>query len=295
MLRRNVLKLGVGVAAGAALSRAGDRPGAPQITLAHDVELHQEPGHHLRSRRAVLPQRVRADRGPLRHPAVRGRRAGAGSAGSRRRVERDGRDGLHRRAVLRRQGPDLRPGRGRAVHAQPAPAARLVLSRRRQRAVQRVPRQVQRDRVSVRQHRHAVGRLVPQGDQDGRRPQGPEDAHRRARRPRHRARRRRAAADRAGRHLPGARARRDRRGRVHRPLRRREARLQQGREVLLHARLAGGRHPVPRACQYARNGTRCRPCSRRPSRSRRTATTTTMLAHYDTKNPEALLRLVARA
>ena len=31
------------------------------------------------------------------------------------------------------------------------------------------------------QHRRADGRLVPQGDQDGRRPEGPQDAHRRLR------------------------------------------------------------------------------------------------------------------
>ena len=37
--------------------------------------------------------------------------------------------------------------------------------------------------IPGRQYRRADGRLVPQGDQDGRRPEGPEDAHRRNRRP----------------------------------------------------------------------------------------------------------------
>ena len=47
--------------------------------------------------------------------------------------------------------------------------------------------------------------------------------------------RRRAAADRRRRHLSGAGARHDRRLRMGRPVRRREARLPQGRQVLLHA------------------------------------------------------------
>ena len=47
-----------------------------------------------------------------------------------------------------------------------------------------------------RQHRLPDGRLVPQGDQDRRRPQGSEDAHRRLRRARPAEARRRAAADR---------------------------------------------------------------------------------------------------
>ena len=72
-------------------------------------------------------------------------------------------------------------------------------------ADERVLQEVQRHRLSGRQHRRADGRLVPQGDQDGRRPQGPEDAHRRLRRPRDRQARRGAAADRRRRHLSGAR------------------------------------------------------------------------------------------
>ena len=55
-----------------------------------------------------------------------------------------------------------------------------------------------------RQHRLPDGRLVPQGDQDGRRSQGPEDAHRRLGRQGPAEARRRAAADRRRRHLSGA-------------------------------------------------------------------------------------------
>ena len=68
----------------------------------------------------------------------------------------------------------------------------------------------------------------------------PQDAHRRVRRRGDLAARRRAAADRRRRHLSGAGEGHDRRGRVGRPLRRREARVLQGRQVLLLPRLVGG-------------------------------------------------------
>ena len=70
---------------------------------------------------------------------------------------------------------------------------------------QRVLQEVRRDRFPHRQHRHADGRLVPQGDQDGCRPVGPQDAHRRHRRSGPAEGRRGAAAARRRRHLPGAR------------------------------------------------------------------------------------------
>ena len=90
----------------------------------------------------------------------------------------------HRRLLLLRQGPDLRAVLRRAVRPQHAPAERLVLRRRRPEADGRVlPRSSTSYSLLVRQHRRADGRLVPQGDQDRRRPQGPEDAHRRLRRP----------------------------------------------------------------------------------------------------------------
>ena len=47
---------------------------------------------------------------------------------------------------------------------------------------ERAVREVQLHRLCGRQHRRADGRLVPQGDQDRRRPEGPENAHRRLRR-----------------------------------------------------------------------------------------------------------------
>ena len=76
--------------------------------------------------------------------------------------------------------------------------------------------------------------------------EGREDAHRRLRRPGHGQARRGAAADRRRRHLSGAGEGHDRCRRVGRPLRRPEARLQQGRAVLLLSRLVGGQ---PRRCR----------------------------------------------
>ena len=58
--------------------------------------------------------------------------------------------------------------------------------------------------------------------------------------------RRGAAADRRRRHLSGAGEGHDRRGRMGRPLRRREARLLQGRQVLLLPGLVGRRRHAPR-------------------------------------------------
>jgi hypothetical protein len=77
------------------------------------------------------------------------------------------------------------------------------------------------------------GRLVPQGNQVDGRHEGPEVPRRRLRRPDPDAARRGAAADRRRRHLSGPREGHDRRLRMGRSVRRREARLQQGRQVLL--------------------------------------------------------------
>ena len=127
------------------------------------------------------------------------------------------------------------------VRHERAPAERLDVSRRRPGADARVLQGLQHHQLPGGQHRRADGRLVPQGDQDGRRLQGPQDAHRRHRRPAAAEARRGAAADSRRRHLPGAGKGHDRRGRMGRPVRRREARLLQGREELLLPGLVGRR------------------------------------------------------
>ena len=124
-------------------------------------------------------------------------------------------------------------------------------------------------RASRRQYRLPDGRLVPQGDQGRRRPEGPEDAHRRLRRPGAGQARRRAAADRRRRHLSGAGEGHDRRGRVGRPLRRREARLQQGRQYYYYPGWWEGGADAPQLHQHSTSGTRCRRPTSRSSRPRR--------------------------
>ena len=117
-----------------------------------------------------------------------------------------------------------------------------------------------------RQHRRPDGRLVPQGGEDRRRHEGPQDAHRRFRRPGPAEDRRGAAADRRRRHLPGAGEGHHRRRRVGRPLRRREAGLLQGRPLLLLSRLLG-RRPGAAPCSSTRpSTTSCRTTTRRCSR-----------------------------
>ena len=86
----------------------------------------------------------------------------------------------HRLVLLLRQGPDVcasapRCAFGPNARAEPG----LVHGRRRQGSAQRVLQEIQLHRLARRQHRLPDGRLVPQGDQHHRRPQGPEDADRR--------------------------------------------------------------------------------------------------------------------
>ena len=157
----------------------------------------------------------------------------------------------------------------------------------------RVLQGLRRRRSHDGRHRRADGRLVPQGDQDRRRPQGPEVPRRRLRRPDPGQARRGAAADRRRRDLSGAGEGHDRRRRMGRPLRRREARLQQGGAVLLLPRLVGrhrhghGLHQpevVGRAAAGLPEGDR----DARPTRSR-----CGCWRKYDNGNPAALRRLVA--
>ena len=116
---------------------------------------------------------------------------------------------------------------------------RVGLLRRRPEAARRVLQQLQHRLVPRRQHRRADGRLVPQGDQDARRRQGHQDADRRPRRHDPGDAGHGAAADSRRRHLPGAGKGHDRRRGMGRPVRRREARLLQGRQELLLPGLVG--------------------------------------------------------
>ena len=218
MKRRDFLKVSAVGAAATAVCLAGDRAILARVQVAHDVELPEVARHHLWRRRAVVEIRRRDDRQQVSDPGLRRRRTRAGPAGAGCDLQRHRRDVPHRLVLLRRQGSDLCDLCLGAVRPQRAPAEFLVVSGRRQGTRQRVLQEVRRDRLSLRQHRHPDGRLVPQGDQDGCRSVGPQDAHRRHRRTGAAEGRRRAAAACRRRHLSGARKGHHRCGRMGRSL-----------------------------------------------------------------------------
>ena len=80
--------------------------------------------------------------------------------------------------LLLRQGPALRDGLRDSVWHECAPADCMDVRRQWHGADARVLQAVQHHQLPDGQHRRANGRLVPQGNQDARRHQGPEDAHR---------------------------------------------------------------------------------------------------------------------
>ncbi len=251
MKRRAFLRQAAGgVLAGAVADSRACADGIDRALAAGD-QLAEEPRRDARRRRRDGPARDPAQREEVRDPVVRRRRDRAAAAGARRGAERHDRVRPHADLVLHRQEPGLRVRRRPRLRAQHPPAERLDVLRRRPRAHARHVREGRRLSDPVRQCRRADGRLLPQGDQLGRRPQGTQVPHRRARRHDPVEARRRAAADPDRRHLSVARARHDRRRRVDRALRRREARPAQGREVLLHARLVGGQRPGHAARQPA--------------------------------------------
>ena len=113
------------------------------------------------------------------------------------------------------------------------------------------------------QHRRTELRLVPQGDQIAGGLQRHQDARRGLRRTRDGEARRHPAADRGRRYLSGAGEGHDRRRRMGRPVRRREARLPQGRQIHAHpgrARAVCQQLPVHQQGQMGRS---CRPATRR--------------------------------
>ena len=242
MKRRQFLKqASVGVAGGA-LAAPAIAQTQPQIRWRMASSFPEEPRHPVRHRRAARRARIEIDRRQVRDPRLRRGRNRAAAAGARCRAERNGRMRADGELLLRRQEPGARVRHGAAFRSQ-LPAAECVdVLRRRASAHARAFPAVQHRQFSVRQHRHADGRLVSQGDQDGRRSERPQDADRRARGADPRETGRRAAADRRRRHLSRARKRHDRRRGMGGTVRRREARLPQGREVLLLPR-AGGKAP----------------------------------------------------
>ena len=115
--------------------------------------------------------------------------------------------------LLLRQGSGVRARHRDLVRHERAPEERVVVFRRRRRSDGAAVQGVRLRRDPRRQHRQPDGRLVPQGDQDRRRPEGAQVPHRRHGRPGAREARRRAAADRRA----ATSTRRSRRARSTRP------------------------------------------------------------------------------
>ena len=163
--------------------RAGDGPGArgqrwSGSQVAAGVEFPQEPRYDLRRGRIDFQAGGGGDQRQVPDPGVRRRRNRAAVRRRRRRAERDGPVLPYGAVLLLRQGPDVRVRLRHSVRDEHAAAERVDDARRRPRAVQRLPEGIQHRQLRRRQHRRADGRLVPQGDQDRRRPEGPQDAHR---------------------------------------------------------------------------------------------------------------------
>ena len=142
-------------------------------------------------------------------------------------------------------------------------------------------------------HRRADGRLVPQGDQHGRRPQGAQDAPRRLRRQGARKGRRRAAAA-----LPAAKStRRWKRARStpasgSDPMTTRSSASTRSRNTTtIPASGRAGRRFT--RWSTSPSGTSCRRAIRRHLKSACEAANCDMMASYDHKNPTALRSLVA--
>ena len=145
-----------------------------------------------------------------------------------------------------------------------------------------------------RQHRRADGRLLPQGDQDHRGPEGPQDAHRRLRR--------RRCCQKLG-VVPQQIAGGDiypalEKGTIDAaewvgPYDDEKLGFDKVAKLLLLPRLVGGRSRARPVRQHEGVRATCRRTTRRRSSRRATRRNMDMIAKYDALNPAALRRLVA--
>ncbi len=123
-------------------------------------------------------------RGQHRREGLRARRAGAGQPVPRRGGQRLARHGLDGVGLLDRQGHRLCDVRLGAVRPRRRRIPGVDEARRRREADEGAARQVQRRGHDLRRDLARGLGLVPQGDQDAGRPEGPEDALLRPRRQR---------------------------------------------------------------------------------------------------------------
>ena len=264
MRRRSFITAsGVGLA-GAALAAPAIAQTQPGNQMAAGVELPEKPRHDLRRRRGPRQAGRRGDRRQVPDPGLRRRRDRAGVPGARRGAEQHGRVGPHRQLLLCRQGPDVQLRLHDAVRHEHAPAERLDV---RTAAGCELMREFFKDyniitfpagntgaqmggwfRKEIKTVDDLKGVKIRIAGLAGAVMQQA---------------RRRAAADRRRRHLPGAREGHDRRRRMGRSLRRREARLLQGRQILLLPRLVGGQAACSRSTSISGNGRSCRRTTRR--------------------------------
>ena len=215
---------------------------APGSQMAPRVELPQEPRHDLRRRRDDQQARRRGDQQQVPDPDLRGRRDRARVRRGRRRAAGHGAVRAYRAVLLLRQGPDVRlrlrdPVRHELCATQNAwmyHGGGLELMREffKDYNIINFPagntgaqmggffRKELKTVADLKGLKMRIGGFAGAVLQQARR---------------------RAAADRRRRHLSGAREGHDRCGRVGGPVRRREARPRQGRQVLLLPRLVGRR------------------------------------------------------
>ncbi len=270
-----------------------DRPGPHRVAHGHD--LAEERARRRRQRAAACRQDRPDERRAAHRPALCRGRAGAAVRGARRRAAGQRRARPFGGLLLARQVGCAQLLRLDAVRPDGRRDDGLAVLRRRHGLLAGGDGGVRHPAVLRRLERGLGGRLVPQGDQWARRPQGPQVPDRRARRRGRAAPRRDAGLDPARRGLPGDGGRHRRCRRVHRPLERPGLRPLQGRASTTTSR-AGTRSARPPSCWSTRlPSTRCRPICRRSSRRRRPRARMEYYADYAFHNAISLQPLVERA
>ena len=120
--------------------RSGRRAEHAGTQVAHDLELPEEPRHHLRRGRDLHELRCRGDRPQVSDPGFCRRRVGSRAGSRQRRRQWFGRTVPYGELLLLGQGPDLCLRHRRSVRSQHAYAERLDVPWRRHRSDERVLR-----------------------------------------------------------------------------------------------------------------------------------------------------------
>src|SRR5260221_513106 len=145
--------------------------GTPQPPVAPRGQLAEEPGHSVRRRGARGQARRRDHRRQIPDPRLCSGRDRAGAAGARRSAGRYRGTWPHRDLLLLRQGSDVCARNCRLLRHEHAPAECLVVFRRGFRGDGAAVQGVRLHLAPFRKHGLPDGRLVPQGDKIGARPE----------------------------------------------------------------------------------------------------------------------------